>query len=98
MPLEQKRNGLPKEAAIEAIYRPSLHMSEMSQIAVKEEGTAPYVRCPTIERRGAAPHPRSRPCGAEVPQVAAKEEGARLACGARRLNGKMRCLSPAGAF
>ena len=26
-----------------------------------------------------------------VPQVAVKEEGARLACGARRLSGKMRC-------
>ena len=73
-------------------------MSEMSQIAVKEEGTAPYVRCPTIERQDAVPHPRSRPCGAEVPQVVAKEERSVHKVRKRRLSGKMRCLSHAGVF
>ena len=28
----------------------------------------------------------------QVPQIALKEEGARLACGARRLKGKVGCL------
>ena len=72
--------------------------AEVPQVGTKEEGTAPSVRRPTIERRDAVPHSVRAPCGAEVPQVAVKEEGARLACGARRLNGKMRYLSPAGVF
>lgn len=73
-------------------------MSEVSQVAVKEEGTAPYVRCPTIERRGAAPHPRPRPCGAEVPQVAAKEERSVHKVRKRRLSAEVRHLSHAGVF
>ena len=32
----------------------------------------------------------------QVPQIAAKEEGARLACGARRLSPEMRCLRNPG--
>lgn len=41
---------------------------------------------------------RPRTCEAEVPQIDVKEEGARLACGARRLSAEVRCLSPAGVF
>ena len=50
-------------------------------------------RCPQA-RSGTRRHPRQRPQGAVAPQVGLKEEGTRLACGARLLMAEMPWLPP----
>ena len=50
------------------------------------------VASPTPVPRDAHPYIRPDVRRSQVPQIGVKEERARLACGERRLNAKVRCL------